>query len=227
MTFKIYFLLFIIYSIIGWIIEVLATFKDNKCFVNRGFLIGPYCPIYGVCAILMLLFLPRLDNIFALFVLATLISSIVEYMTSYVMEKLFKARWWDYSNRLFNINGRICLKFCLAFGLCGVILLKYLNPCIANYLNLIPVSMINILFYLFLLIFIIDVIISFNVVMKIKDTLKFIKPDNTKEITDKVRSILNTSFLTKRLLNAFPNFKIMIKDIERKIRGKNEKKSNR
>lgn len=219
MNLKLYFIQFIIYSFIGWVIEVLATSK-NKGFVNRGFLIGPYCPIYGTCALLMILILSSFENIFLLFLASILICSIAEYLTSFVMEKLFKARWWDYSSRKYNLNGRICLKMSLGFGLLGVILIRYINPFITYYLTKIPNNIINIIFYILIIIFAIDNIISFKVVFKIKETTKFIKMDNTKEITEKVKAILGNSFLVKRLLRAFPNFKIIIKEIEKKIRGK-------
>lgn len=220
MSLQIYVLLFIIYSIIGWIIEVVAVSKDTKCFINRGFLIGPYCPIYGVCSLIIILIIPKFENIGILFLITMIICSLIEYITSYLMEKMFKARWWDYSHLKFNLNGRICLKNSLYFGILGVLLIKYVNPLILNYLKMIPDKTINILFYLSFIIFIIDNIISFKVVFKIKETAKFIKRDNTKEITEKVKQILSNSYLSKRLLNAFPNFKIIIKDIERKIRGK-------
>ena len=220
MNIKLYFILYIIYSFIGWVIEVIATSKDNKGFVNRGFLIGPYCPIYGTCALLMILILPNQENIFLLFLMSLLICSISEYLTSYVMEKLFKARWWDYSSRRFNLNGRICLKMSLGFGLLGVILVRYVNPFITSYLIKIPNNIVDIIFYILIIIFAIDNIISFKVVLKIKETTKFIKMDNTREITEKVKAILGNSFLVKRLLKAFPNFRVIIKDLERKIRGK-------
>ena len=220
MNIKLYFILYIIYSFIGWVIEVIATSKDNKGFVNRGFLIGPYCPIYGTCALLMILILPNQENIFLLFLMSLLICSISEYLTSYVMEKLFKARWWDYSSRRFNLNGRICLKMSLGFGLLGVILIRYVNPFITSYLIKIPNNIVDIIFYILIIIFAIDNIISFKVVLKIKETTKFIKMDNTKEITEKVKAILGNSFLVKRLLKALPDFRVIIKDLERKIRGK-------
>ena len=220
MNIKLYFILYIIYSFIGWVIEVIATSKDNKGFVNRGFLIGPYCPIYGTCALLMILILPNQENIFLLFLMSLLICSISEYLTSYVMEKLFKARWWDYSSRRFNLNGRICLKMSLGFGLLGVILVRNVNPFITSYLIKIPNNIVDIIFYILIIIFAIDNIISFKVVLKIKETTKFIKMDNTKEITEKVKAILGNSFLVKRLLKAFPDFRVIIKDLERKIRGK-------
>ena len=220
MNLQIYFLLFIIYSISGWIIEVIATTNDTKCFVNRGFLLGPYCPIYGTCSLLMILIIPELKSSILLFLITMLICSFIEYITSYLMEKLFKARWWDYSHIPLNLNGRICLKNSIYFGLLGVILVKYVNPKIVSYLIKIPNNIINIIFYITLIIFIIDNVISFKVVFKIKETVKFIKKDNTKEITEKVKKILQKSFLSMRLLKAFPDFRIIIKDIEKKLRGK-------
>jgi len=220
MNLQIYFLLFIIYSISGWIIEVIATTKDTKCFVNRGFLLGPYCPIYGTCSLLMILIIPELKSSILLFLITMLICSFIEYITSYLMEKLFKARWWDYSHIPLILNGRICLKNSIYFGLLGVILVKYVNPKITTFLVTIPTNIINIIFFITLIIFIIDNVISFKVVFKIKETVKFIKKDNTKEITEKVKKILQNSFLSTRLLKAFPDFRIIIKDIEKKLRGK-------
>ena len=103
--FRIFFLLFIIYSFSGWFIEVISKLIIDKKFVNRGFLIGPYCPIYGIGCMTMVILLTRyLDDIFTLFIMCILLFSILEYLTSYIMEKLFKARWGDYTHFKFNIN---------------------------------------------------------------------------------------------------------------------------
>ena len=91
-----YFMLFMFYSIVGWIIEVIYTFITDKKIVNRGFLIGPYCPIYGVgCLLIIILLKKYTDDFIVLFIMSMLICSLLEYLTSYVMEKLFNARWWD------------------------------------------------------------------------------------------------------------------------------------
>ena len=91
-----YFLLFIIYSMIGWAIEVLLQFIEKKRLINRGFLIGPYCPIYGFGAVVMTLILDKYqDNLIILFGMSMLICTVLEYLTSYIMVKLFRARWWD------------------------------------------------------------------------------------------------------------------------------------
>ena len=100
-----YVLLFFIYAFLGWIMEVIGKLIQQKKFINRGFLIGPYCPIYGHGAILITILLSRYKaNPFILFFMAILICSILEYATSYFMEKIFHARWWDYSQYLSLIH---------------------------------------------------------------------------------------------------------------------------
>ena len=205
---KVLFLLFIVYSITGWIIEVIATYPDTKCFVNRGFLIGPYCPIYGNCAIAMIFLLHNVTNPILLFVLSILICSIGEYVTSYAMEKIFHARWWDYSKNKFNLNGRICLVNSLAFGVLGFLLIKFVNPFVVELITKLSPTMMNVLFYTILTLFIIDNVISFKVIFKIKNmSIKYVHLDNTKEITEKVKKILSDNILAKRVFKAFPNIK--------------------
>lgn len=210
--FKIYFLLFMTYSFIGWIIEIIDRFKVNKRIVNRGFLIGPYVPIYGCCAILMVLLLHSVKNPITLFAYCILIASTGEYLTSYIMEKVFHARWWDYSDYKYNLNGRICLINCLGFGILGFILIKYLNNFLYNIYSNLNMTTLNIIFYTLITIFIIDLIVSFIVIFKVKKmSLKFRNPDNTNEITKKVHEILKNNPLMKRLFMAFPNVKLIIK----------------
>ncbi len=210
--FKIYFLLFMTYSFIGWIIEIIDRFKVNKRIVNRGFLIGPYVPIYGCCAILMILLLRSVRNPITMFAYCILIASTGEYLTSYIMEKVFHARWWDYSDYKYNLNGRICLINCLGFGILGFILIKYLNNFLYNIYSNLNMTTLNIIFYTLITIFTIDLIVSFIVIFKVKKmSLKFRNPDNTNEITKKVHEILKNNPLMKRLFMAFPNVKLIIK----------------
>lgn len=211
-NFQIYFLLFITYSSLGWIIEVLSTYPDTKKFVNRGFLIGPYCPIYGYCSIAMILLLNNINSYILLFTLCIIVCSIVEYLTSYIMEKIFHARWWDYSKYKYNINGRICLNNSLVFGILGFILLKYINPfLLKTYLSL-NSHIIAILFYILIIIFIIDSIISFNTIFKIKNlSIKYKNLDNTSEIKEKIKKIFYKNYFSKRIFKASPEFQKEIK----------------
>ena len=118
-----YFLLFIIYSFLGWIMEVICIYGEFKKFVNRGFLI-----LIG----------HDTSDFLGVFLKSILICSVLEYLTSYFMEKLFKARWWDYSKRRFNINGRICLETMIPFGILGTLIVYVVNPFFLSLITSIP-----------------------------------------------------------------------------------------
>lgn len=227
-----YFLLFIIYSFIGWLMEVIYTLIESKKFVNRGFLIGPYCPIYGVGSILLIICLKSFaSNPIILFIMSLIICSGLEYATSYIMEKLFKARWWDYSNIKFNINGRICLKNMLAFGVLGTLITYIVNPFIMSLLNKVPSDILFTITIILAIAFLVDNIISFRIIFTFKNTITLAAKDNTEEINKKVHEILlKKTGLAKRLRNAFPDLQVRIKktkkviekqmkELERKIKG--------
>lgn len=202
-----YFILFIFYSFLGWLWEVVDKIVEEKKLVNRGFMVGPICPIYGVGCLLLVLLLRKYSNdFFILFFMAILICSILEYSTSYLMEKIFKARWWDYSKQKFNINGRICAETMIPFGLLGTLVVGYVNPFLNNLLLNFNTNIINIIGITLIVIFIIDFIISFNVINKFSKTMVSIEKDATEEISKLVREkLINHGYLYKRLLNSFPN----------------------
>lgn len=191
--------------------EVGCKLVELKKFINRGFLIGPYCPIYGWGCILIILLLNKYtDDPLVLFIMAIVICSILEYFTSYFMEKLFKARWWDYSRRKFNINGRICLETMIPFGLLGCLIMYFVNPFFVSIYSKIPSNILIIISSVLFTIFLTDNIISYTIMFKMKIPKIKISKDNTEEITEYVRSILaKRSFLYKRLMKAYPNMKIL------------------
>lgn len=203
-----YFILFIIYSFIGWSMEVITKLIEKKKFINRGFLIGPICPIYGCGCLLLIITLSKYrNNIFVLFGMAILICSVLEYLTSYIMEKLFNARWWDYSTKRFNLNGRICASTMIPFGILGSLVVYIINPIITKLIYLIPTNTLKIISITLIIIFISDLIISITIMYGFKGTLKTIEKDGTEEISKKVKEILEKrSYLYKRLVEAFPNF---------------------
>lgn len=222
---RVYFLLFIIYSVLGWIMEVTCKLIQYKRFINRGFLIGPYCPIYGCGGILITLLLNRyISDPFVLFVMAILLCGTLEYLTSWFMEKAFKARWWDYSQRKFNLNGRVCLGTIIPFGILGLFISYISNPFLLGKIYQIPEIWLNIISGTILVIFIIDNIVSGIVVRFLKKTEVSVskKEDNTEEITKQVREILGQkSALHRRLMNAYPKLqsvKIKIKEKQEKIK---------
>ena len=184
---EIYFMMFIIYSIAGWIMECTLGVIEKHKFVNRGFLIGPYCPIYGVGVVSGTLLLTRFsNNVVLLFLLATVVCGSLEYLTSYLMERIFKARWWDYSQRKFNINGRICMETLIPFGVISVLIICFVNPWIFNRLYMIPRNVLNWLVVVLLVVYIVDCVISFTIILRFKNLSKQEK-DNTEEITKKVK----------------------------------------
>ena len=116
--FYIFILYFAIYSILGWGCEVIYCSLPAKRFINRGFLNGPYCPVYGIGALIVLYLLePYKTSPFLVFLLGIFLTSLLEYITSYILEKTFHAHWWDYSKRKYNIYGRVCLLNSTLFGI--------------------------------------------------------------------------------------------------------------
>lgn len=219
---RIYFLLFMIYSVAGWCMEVICKLIVLKKFVNRGFLIGPYCPIYGYGALLITFLLSKYtDDPIVLFIMAIVVCGTLEYLTSYFMEKIFKARWWDYSNRKFNLNGRVCFGTIIPFGILGLFIMYISNPFLLSKIKLLPEIWLNILFWALLSIYIIDNIVSEVVVKYIKKAEIDIgtELDNTEEITEKVKEILlNKSILHRRLVKAYPKLQAVQVKIKEKTR---------
>lgn len=224
---RVYFLLFMTYAILGWMMEVICKLIQYRRFINRGFLIGPYCPIYGYGALLITILLKRYtDDPIVLFVMAIVICGVLEYLTSYFMEKIFKARWWDYSQNKFNINGRVCLETIIPFGILGLLIMYVLNPFFIGRIEKIPEVWLNILFWVLLVIYLCDNIVSGIVIRYVKKTERDIgeNMDNTEEMTERVKEILKSkSVLHRRLVNAYPKLqavKIRIREKKEEIKEK-------
>lgn len=248
------FLAFLFYGFIGWIYESLiwAICEEGR-FTNRGFMIGPVCPIYGVVSLMDWYLLHEIQSPFKVFLVAFLVCSALEFITSWVLEKLFKARWWDYSNYPFNLNGRISLYSSTLFGLAGLLLVTIVHPAVMNSLDfLFPNARCIIACVLFCL-FTADLAITITSVNLLNKKVKqmydaVIDKWNTpfdylnehkhvladKVIIKKSRGILMTmdNFNVKlkhmelRIIKAFPNFKSIKYDVLfKQIRDKMESKN--
>lgn len=224
-TIETYFLLFISYAFLGWCMEVGCKYVQFGKFINRGFLIGPYCPIYGWGAIAITILLKRYTyDPLVLFIMSTLVCSIIEYFTSYFMEKKYHARWWDYSSKKFNINGRICLETLIPFGILGLFIMYVTNPMLFKIYQSMSKIVVHIISITLFIIFIVDNIISSNIISSVNVEGSKLVKDNTEEITEKVKQILREkSWLHRRLINAYPN----LKDIRVKIKKVKEKVKDR
>ena len=220
------FLYFTIYSIIGWIVEMVYCRIFSGKLVNRGFLYGPYCPIYGFGAIIVLLILkPFSNNMLIVFLLSMILTSILEYITSFLMEKMFDSKWWDYSKMPFNINGRVCLLNSVLFGLLGIIIIFILHPYIQNLVDLIPNEYIHYIINILIVIFCIDITATLNSLLNFKEKLqeiqnikdsfieKTISKSQTNILNNKINELKeniiekNLTLSTKRFMKAFPNLK--------------------
>lgn len=214
--------MFLFYSILGWIIECVDCSIERKKFVHdRGFLIGTYCPIYGFGAMYMYLFLTRYYNEpITLFVMAVVGTSIIEYVTGYLMEKIFNARWWDYSDMRFNLEGRVCLRNSLLFGLLGVLFVYVLNPIYMHIVRMIPSNVVVVLGIVLFCLFLVDCILSFSIVSKLKKNLLNLRKDVTSDIDSEVRQILSGYyFYFRKLFRSFPRVKFTFQAGERIVQS--------
>lgn len=155
------FIVFTAYSFLGWCAEVAYQYWTQKKFINRGFLHGPFCPIYGACILLVMYLLNRVHvNLFALFIISTILISTIEYITSYILEKLFHLKWWDYTEDPLNLNGRICLHFSLGWGLAAIVVFKIIHPIIMSVINIIPLEASKFISIFIITYFIIDELLT-------------------------------------------------------------------
>lgn len=174
--------LFLIYATLGWILEIIFISYGKKKIINTHFLFLPFCPMYGIAGLLIHHITNYQDNIFIIFILSIIISIIIEYTTSYLMEKIYHHKWWDYKRKKYNLKGRICLINTIEFGILGIIV-KYLNPSLTSLT--IPNSIITIVTILF----IIDLIISTIYTYIITNNHKYNKNFLTKKINYKLNNI--------------------------------------
>lgn len=187
-----YIYIFFVYSISGWIMECIRGWIKTGKFINRGFLIGPCLPIYGVGLLLITIFLGKyVNDLIVLFFMSIILCGILEYFTSWAMEIFFNARWWDYHNRKYNINGRICLETLIPFGFIGTILLKYINPVILSVFERIPEHVIKIILLILLIVLFIDYFISFVVISRFGKLVRNVEKekDNTEEMSNMVKKV--------------------------------------
>lgn len=180
-------LYFFVYGFLGWCTEVIfAAFKQHR-FVNRGFLNGPICPIYGVGVTLVIACLEAFQsNLLLLYISSVILVTVLEGVTGWAMDKLFHNKWWDYSKLPFNIGGYVCLLFSLIWGVACVFIVYFVHPLIHQVLSLIPhtagITLIAILGIALLS----DIIVTTSAIVKFNQYL-----ERLKHITDELHAISN------------------------------------
>lgn len=225
MNFESYVFLFFVYAFLGYICEVIYCSIGQKKLVNRGYLYAPICPIYGAGAVLIIFCMtPIKDMWYLVLILGILLTSGLEYLTSYLMEVLFHMRWWDYSKRKFNINGRICLRNSLLFGALVMAVMYGLQPFALKGMELLSDTALRIIDCVFTLGIIVDTIFSTikniniaKVVHKIsditeeaKDKLMLMKEAAGEKLTEAKDYIGNTAIALKlkEFIAKYPNLSI-------------------
>ena len=166
-------LLFYIYCFFGWCFESAYVSLLEHHWVNRGFLRAPLLPIYGSGALCILLVcLPVKENSFAVFVLGVVFPTLLEYITGYVMELLFKMRYWDYTGKKGNINGYICLQSSIAWGFLSLLLIHFIHPPIGRWVERLPHLALLIVVIVISCVFVSDVIVSFRAAVNLRHVLE-------------------------------------------------------
>ncbi|MBX4266086.1 putative ABC transporter permease [Clostridium estertheticum] len=177
---------FIVYSFMGWCLETVYTTIRKKEFVNRGFLHGPFCPIYGFAILSIIVLLKPIENNYIFLLLGSIfLTSLIEYITGYILETTFDSTWWDYSDEPYNLHGRICLKFSIIWGFISILILKVIHPYIKYIVNLIAPNPGVFLFYITLVYFILDFIITVITIIKLRSLLTQLITAYS-ELTDKL-----------------------------------------
>lgn len=169
-------LFFFIYSFIGWLLEtVVLTIRDKK-FVNRGFLLGPCCPIYGIGVVSILVFLtPLADNPFLIFFGAMILTSILELITGFVLSKVFHQKWWDYSDKTLNIGGYICLRNSLFWGVACLFVIYVVQPPLGYIVSFLDNGFGLAIIIFLLIILAIDLMVTLSSLLKIKHKISLLE----------------------------------------------------
>lgn len=165
--------IFFIYGFIGWCTEVAYVGLCTGRFVNRGFLNGPICPIYGFGVLLVVVVLtPLKDNFFILFLGSLILTTAIEFLTGFILEKVFHNKWWDYSDQPFNVCGYICLKFSIMWGLACTFVMEIVHPVIYKIIHIFPHIPGLIIMIVLLAVFVCDIVITISTILKFNKRLR-------------------------------------------------------
>ena len=205
-------LLFFTFSCLGWLMEVALKFIQYRRFINRGFLIGPYCPIYGwgVVAVTVLVggMIGREGTVIEIFWAGVVLCGALEYFTSWYMETLFHARWWDYSQKPMNLHGRIWIGNLLLFGAASVVIVCWIDPVFFSLVEKLSPFWLRFLAAAVALILISDYAASHVLMNLVRREIDTQEGDNTEEISSRVRALLrDRNLLLRRIEQAYPDLR--------------------
>ena len=190
---------FLIYSCLGWCLEVVYAAVTTGKLVNRGFLNGPVCPIYGFGMVIVLYALtPLVDNTLLLYLGGVILPSVLELVGGWALYKLYRTRWWDYSDYPFNIGGYICLEFCLLWGVGTLVVMRIVHPIIAGLVAMVPTLVGVILMCILYAVYATDVVATAIAASTLADTLDTMEKlgDSIHAVSDAMTELLGTTAMT-------------------------------
>lgn len=207
---------FIIYSFLGWAMESIVRSICERKLINTGFLKGPFCPIYGIGATIMFLFLDVFENRpILLFCIAFIMLTAWEYIVGLLLETVFHTKYWDYSEHKLNFQGRICLTNSICWGILGVLFVKYIHPFIQEMIAKVNTDLLSYIVLILFVVFIADTISSIIHVKNIKATLEKIENIN-KEIKEKLKEIKALKKEKEEKSVTVENIQQMIENLKKK-----------
>lgn len=204
-----YIFLFFVFSMLGWCMEVTLKYRQYGRFINRGFFIGPILPIYGSGAVCLTALVDAFaaydSSVGTTFLISFFTCGIIEYLASWYMEKRYHARWWDYSKKPMNLNGRVWIGNLILFGLGGLAIYYVADPFIFEHFHYWSLLTREIICFVMVAVFAADFVMSMIIMKVVKVGVESSEADNTEEISKEVRMLLNNkNILYKRLANAYP-----------------------
>lgn len=211
-------LYFFLYGFLGWLTEVIYAAAKQKKYVNRGFLNGPICPIYGIgVTVVVVLTTPFVNSVLLLYIVSALLVTILELVTGVLLEIMFNHRWWDYSDERLNLGGYVCVKFSCIWGAARVIIVKYIHPLIVKLVSFIPIKTGSVILIALVFALTADIFVTVSAILSLNEKLKDIKGkiEKVHKLPEKMADSINKNMIgeikkksvIRRLFNAFPNIR--------------------
>lgn len=198
---------FLVYAFLGWLGETALAAAKKRRLLNRGFLSAPFSPVYGLASVLFALFLPELrEDIFFLFLFGMILATALELATGVLLERIFRQKWWDYSDEPWNFQGHICLKYSLIWGVLAVICIFFANPLLVRLIDLIPRPVGNLLVWVLLILLTVDFLGSWAALVQLNGELK--EPSEISRRWKRISTALDnavTRSIQRRMARAYPS----------------------
>ncbi len=198
---------FLIYSLLGWCAGVVVAALRKHSFVNTGFLTLPFCPVYGVAAVVFSIFLPELkDRLFFLFVAGAVLSAFLVIVTGVLLERIFHRKWWDYTRYRFQFEGFITLPHLIVWGVLAVVCIRVTNPLICSLLDLFPVRVGRVVLLVLLILLGIDLALSLTAVLQLRFRLRRLAAlqEDFRNLSNQFGNAI-TGRVQRRMMKAYPN----------------------